>query len=146
MHREYNRSRLVIEWCMQLFKKRRYLARDIKALRCRIRYSSESIRGAVVQIILEIALTIGFIPTVLGIIRDPSCEPPFVWFIWSATFVLQFLVVELRKGKMIEFLYPVNMFWLHLLVSILALRWTIQSRVLWLRPGDAFLFDKKGGK
>lgn len=77
---------------------------------------------AVVQIILEIALTIGFIPTVLGIIRDPSCEPPFVWFIWSATFVLQFLVVKLRKGKMIEFLYPVNMFWLHLLVSILALR------------------------
>src|SRR3989338_3207107 len=49
MHREYPRSRLWIEWCMQLFKKRRYLARDFKALRCRIRYSSESIQGAVVQ-------------------------------------------------------------------------------------------------
>ncbi len=51
MHREYPRSRLWIEWCMQLFKKQRYLARDFKALRCRIRYNPESIRGVVVQTI-----------------------------------------------------------------------------------------------
>lgn len=49
MNPEYPRSRLWIEWCMQLFKKQRYLARDFKALRCQIRYNPESIRGVVVQ-------------------------------------------------------------------------------------------------
>ena len=48
MHPEYPRSRLRIEWCMQKLQKRRYLARDIKALRCQIRFNSESIRGVVV--------------------------------------------------------------------------------------------------
>ena len=49
VHREYLRLRLQIGWCMQLFKKRRYLARDIKALRCRIRYNPESIRRVVAR-------------------------------------------------------------------------------------------------
>ncbi|OGI99464.1 hypothetical protein A3H53_02905 [Candidatus Nomurabacteria bacterium RIFCSPLOWO2_02_FULL_40_10] len=55
MHREYPRPWFRIGWCMQTclpagrnFKKRRYLARDIKALRCRIRFNPESIRGVVI--------------------------------------------------------------------------------------------------
>ncbi|GEM_PF-2984253 len=39
---------------MQKLQKRRYLARDIKALRCQIRFSPESIRGAVAQIIARV--------------------------------------------------------------------------------------------
>lgn len=54
MRREYSRLRLRIGRCMQKLQKRRYLARDIKALRCRIRFNPESIRGAVAQTISRV--------------------------------------------------------------------------------------------
>ncbi len=42
---------------MQLLKKRRYLARNIRALRCRIRYNPESIRRVVAETVFRVILT-----------------------------------------------------------------------------------------
>ena len=74
------------------------------------------------QILLQIALVIGFIPTGIGMMENPSNEPWLPWCLWTVVFSAQCGVVKLTwRGRWIDFLYPVNaMFW-HGLVFVLAL-------------------------
>ncbi|MFA6552091.1 MAG: hypothetical protein WCT19_01150 [Candidatus Paceibacterota bacterium] len=75
------------------------------------------------QIVLQIALVIGFVPTIAGTLQNPSGEFWFSWLLWTASFVVQFFVVKTTwRGKIIDLLYPVNMAVFHGAVFILALR------------------------
>ncbi len=85
-------------------------------------FKSKGFAETLVQIILEIALAIGFIPTIVGAINNPSDEPWLSWFLWTLSFSLQYFVVKLTwRGKLIDFLYPVNMFLFHGTIFVLAL-------------------------
>lgn len=85
-------------------------------------FKSKDFAETLVQIILEVAIVIGFIPTIVGVIHNPSSEPWMSWLLWTASFSTQYFVVKLTwRGKLIDFLYPVNMLFFHGLISVLAL-------------------------
>lgn len=74
------------------------------------------------QVLLEVALVIGFIPTITGVWHTPSGEPTISWLFWTASFATQFFVVKYTwRGKLIDFLYPVNLAIFHGAVFVLTL-------------------------
>ncbi len=73
------------------------------------------------QILLQIAIVVGFIPTIRNAYIFPGTELWVSWFLWTLSFVLQLLIVKrTSSGKFIEFLYPVNMIVWHGIVFLLA--------------------------
>lgn len=75
------------------------------------------------QILIQIAIVIGFIPTVSNAYHSPTTELWYAWGLWTISFVAQFFAVKyVWKGKYIEFLYPVNMVLWHAIVLGLAIR------------------------
>lgn len=75
------------------------------------------------QIILQVAIVVGFIPTLAGAWHKPSSEPAFAWCLWVVAFIAQCFTVNFTwGGKRMEFLYPVNMVVFHGAVFALALR------------------------
>jgi len=75
------------------------------------------------QIILQVAIVVGFIPTLTGAWNKPSSEPALSWCLWVGAFIAQYFAVKFTwGGKRIEFLYPVNMTVFHSAVFLLALR------------------------
>ena len=80
-------------------------------------------RASIAQILLQIGIAIGFIPTFGTVWVDPTSEPAACWLLWAIAFSLQTLVVLMRwQGQKTDLLYPVNCTGLHLAVGILALR------------------------
>lgn len=75
----------------------------------------------IAQIILQICVAIGFIPTYMSVAGDPHAEALLPWILWSFSFALHAYVVKLRKGKVIDFLYPVNSVVLHFAVAVMIL-------------------------
>lgn len=74
------------------------------------------------QILVQIAIVIGFIPTIAGVFGRPSSEPWVVWLMWTTSFTIQYFVVKSTwKGKYMEFLYPINMVLSHGVVFVLTL-------------------------
>lgn len=85
-------------------------------------FKSKDFAESLVQVILEVAIVIGFIPTIAAVMRNPSGEPWASWFLWAVSFASQYFVVKFTwRGKLIDFLYPVNMFLFHSAVFVLAL-------------------------
>jgi hypothetical protein len=69
------------------------------------------------------AVSIGFVTTYRGVLRNPKNEPSLPWFIWTTAFFLQIIVVILAwDGKFQNFVYPVSMTILHLGVAIISLK------------------------
>jgi hypothetical protein len=68
----------------------------------------------VAQILLQLAIVIGFIPTFIAI-RNESLEPWDAWFLWTMAFFAQFISVRVvwERKTYVEFLYPVCMFICH---------------------------------
>jgi len=77
----------------------------------------------VVQMVLQIAIVVGFIPTFIGVWQYPIHEPWFPWLLWATCFATQCLVVKAnpKRTSWIEFLYPVDMLICHGAVFVLAL-------------------------
>ena len=74
------------------------------------------------QLLLQLCLAIGFIPTYVSVWGNPGNERLLGWAIWSVMFALQILVVRLRwRGRKMDLLYPVNGTILHSAVVLLAL-------------------------
>jgi hypothetical protein len=78
------------------------------------------------QVLVQVALVIGFIPTYHGMIIR-NTEPWLPWLMWAVAFVGQFAAVnynrrtdENKKGEPYEFLYPVNMAIFHFGTFIMA--------------------------
>ena len=77
----------------------------------------------VTNIMLQLGITIGFIPTLQSVWARPQSEIALCWFLWTVSFAFQTIVVILRwKGQKRDLVYPVNCLWLHLVVALLALR------------------------
>ena len=71
------------------------------------------------QVLVQIALVIGFIPMYHGM-TIKNTEPWLPWLMWTGTFLGQFAAVnynrrtdEIKTGEPYEFLYPVNMMIFH---------------------------------
>jgi len=74
------------------------------------------------NLLVQVALSVAFIPTFISVTGDPGSEIAFSWFLWANCFFFQTLVVVLRwKKEWAELVYPVSGFGLHLAVGVLAL-------------------------
>lgn len=82
--------------------------------------------AAYANIILQGSVTIGFLPTYRGLLKNPKNEQPLPWALWTVGHALAVVIVILRwNGKYAEFVYPAWSSFLHLVVLILSRR-TIQ--------------------
>ena len=75
------------------------------------------------NLILQVGICIGFIPTLRSVWKTPSNEQPLPWFLWTGAYALMIVVVYLRwRGQYQELVYPVECLIAHGLVGVLALR------------------------
>lgn len=74
------------------------------------------------QILLQLALLIGGIPTIIKLWHAPTSEPWLSWFLWTLSFTCQYFAVKYTWKKQIEFLYPVCTTLFHGLIFVLTLR------------------------
>ncbi len=75
------------------------------------------------QILLSIALVVGFIPTFTAAYSFPGNELKYSWILWTCSYVAQFFAVWYAvKRKNIEFLYPINMTICHGIVLYFVVR------------------------
>jgi hypothetical protein len=82
--------------------------------------------AAYANMLAQFAIAIGFIPTWKAVRRDPLCEHPQPWWMWSSAYCVALVVVILRwRGQWSDVLLPVNCIILHASVPILA---SIQKR------------------
>ncbi len=104
----------IYDWC----------AVGFGALACLLWWFAKSrTTGAVrAQILLQVAINIGCIPTYLSVWSSPQNELPIAWVLWSVGFALQGALVWMSNGKRIEYLYPTNCALVHFPVALLALR------------------------
>ncbi len=71
------------------------------------------------NLIVQVAVIIGFIPTWRNVWRTPSCEKSRPWWIWSLSYVIASVVVVLRwKHQWIDIVYPALCIFLHASVPI----------------------------
>ena len=77
--------------------------------------------ATVAQVLSQICIAIGFIPTYIMMWNNPHAEQLLPWIIWPVSFAVQAYVVKLREGKFFEFLYPVNCVFLHSAVAVMIL-------------------------
>lgn len=74
------------------------------------------------NLIVQVAITVGFIPTWRAILKTSSCEHYRPWWIWSASYCIATIVVLLRwKNQWVELIYPVLCVLLHVSVPILSM-------------------------
>ncbi len=72
------------------------------------------------NVIVQVAIIIGFVPTWKSVWRDPSCEQQRPWWIWSATYCVALAVVFLRwRNQWIDLIYPANCILLHASVAVI---------------------------
>jgi len=77
--------------------------------------------AACANMMVQLAIAIGFIPTWKAVRRNPLCEQPQPWWMWSSAYCIALVVVVLRwRGQWTDVLLPVN-FFLHASVPVLAL-------------------------
>lgn len=71
------------------------------------------------NLIVQVAIIIGFIPTWHGIWKSPSHEKPRPWWIWCVSYGIAGIVVILRwKGQWIDLVYPWLCVFLHASIPI----------------------------
>ncbi len=74
------------------------------------------------NLVVQVAMMVGFIPTWRATWKTPSCEHPRPWWIWSMSYCIATVVVILRwKNQWIDLVYPINGAILHASVPILRL-------------------------
>lgn len=89
----------------------------------KLKSSSEEKAATTANMMLQFCIFVGFIPTFQAVWMMPKNEAALCWFLWTASFLMQTVVVGLRwQGKVRELVYPINCAILHLAVALLALR------------------------
>jgi len=72
------------------------------------------------NMLVQVSIFIGFIPTWRSIWDNPLCEKERPWTMWSVSYALLFIVVILRwRGQYTDIVYPANCFVLHASVPVL---------------------------
>ncbi|KPJ85781.1 hypothetical protein AMJ57_01930 [Parcubacteria bacterium SG8_24] len=80
-------------------------------------------QAAFANLVLQAAFVISFIPTLKDVWRAPQKESPLPWFMWGAAYLLLIAAVCVRwSGHIPDLVYPLNSFFWHALVGVLALR------------------------
>ncbi len=75
------------------------------------------------NLLLQVVLLISFLPTCIGVGKDPSCERSLPWFLFAGAYGLTISVVILRwQGQYQDLVFPINCLLMHLTVGLLALR------------------------
>ena len=73
------------------------------------------------NLIVQVAIMVGFIPTWRAVWKRPLCEHPRPWWIWAASYSIAIAALILRwKNQWIDLVFPVNGVVLHASVPILA--------------------------
>ena len=71
------------------------------------------------NLIVQVAIIIGFIPTWCGVWKTPSCEKPRPWWIWCVSYGIAGVVVIMRwRGQRIDLVYPWLCVFLHASVPL----------------------------
>lgn len=78
--------------------------------------------AACANIVVQVAIVIGFIPTWQAVRLNPMREHPRPWWLWSSAYCIAVAVVFLRwRNQWIDLLFPINGALLHASVPLLAL-------------------------
>jgi len=73
------------------------------------------------NLIVQLALMIGFVPIWRSILKSPSCEHPRPWWTWVICYSLLVVVIVMRwRGHVIDLVYPINCIIVHASVPILS--------------------------
>ncbi|HXK36234.1 MAG TPA: hypothetical protein VJ553_01510 [Candidatus Paceibacterota bacterium] len=75
------------------------------------------------NMLIQIAIVTGGIPTYFSVWRNPSNERPWPWLLWGAAFICQTLVIVTKwTGQPLELVYPIIGILLYAGIGLLALR------------------------
>jgi len=71
------------------------------------------------NLIVQVAILIGFVPTWRGVWRGTVKERSLPWWLWSSAYTLALVVVIMRwNGQWVALIYPLNCIWLHASVPL----------------------------
>ncbi len=74
------------------------------------------------NLIVQVAIITGFIPTWRNVWKTPSCEDPFPWWMWCGSYVIAMEVVILRwRHQWIDLVYPTLCIFLHASVPLVGI-------------------------
>ena len=74
------------------------------------------------NLILQVAITIGFMPTFLLVWENPRAESPRPWLIWTFAYIVMLVTVMLRwRGQWYDLVYPINSIVLHTAVTTISI-------------------------
>lgn len=75
------------------------------------------------NLLLQVSIAIGFVPTYNSVWREPKNEAPLPWFLWGSAYVIGTSVVLLRwHNQWQDLVYYISCIFLHLGVGALAIR------------------------
>ena len=76
------------------------------------------------NVVLQLAVLVGFIPTVRGVLKNPKNENPIPWLMWSVAYTLSSLVVFIRwHGQLNDLVYPIVVgVIMHTTITLLSLK------------------------
>lgn len=78
--------------------------------------------SSIANLMIQIAIIVGTIPTILGVWRDPSVERPLPWFLWSLSFVIAIVVITMRNVSWVAYASPVIQMMMYIAIGTLARR------------------------
>ena len=59
------------------------------------------------QVVLQIALFLGFVPIIISLLAHPGTENVWCWAIWTISFIFQTALVLMRwEGRYMDLVYP----------------------------------------
>lgn len=99
---------------------------------------------SVANLMVQLAIIVGTVPTVLGVWRDPSVEHPVPWFLWSLSFVAAMTVVTLRHAPGVAYASPAVQFLLYILIGVLTRRQKSASLPLGQPTATAHVVSRSG--
>jgi len=74
------------------------------------------------NLMVQAAIIVGTVPTVLGVWRNPTFERSLPWFLWSGSFVFALIVVSLRDVSWVAYASPIIQFTLYVTIGALTYR------------------------
>ena len=76
----------------------------------------------VANLMVQVAIIVGTVPTIVGVWRDPLVERPLPWLLWSLSFVIAIVVVTMRHVSWVAYASPVIQMVMYIGIGTLALR------------------------
>jgi hypothetical protein len=76
--------------------------------------------SSLANLMIQIAIIVGTIPTILGVFRDPTVERPLPWFLWSLSFVVAIIVITMRGTSWVAYASPIIQMGMYIAIGALA--------------------------